>query len=128
MQLTYEALLAEVLALREQVTPAPTPLTEEAPPAPLTLKMRVKAEAYEYRIYDLELAFMMELPDTVASSKARERMERVTAYYHRDYPDRPLRPRRDPRRPLPESSPYWPYTAREKNPRKPYTKRAKVAP
>ncbi|OGX84119.1 hypothetical protein BEN47_16715 [Hymenobacter lapidarius] len=95
-------------------------------PEPLTLKIRVKAEAYEYRIYDLEIDYMMQLADTPESVAAKAKMERVTACYHRDYPGRPLHPKRDPALPAREGSPHWPYTA-EKKARKPYTKRVKAA-
>lgn len=95
-------------------------------PEPLTLRLRVKAEAYDYRIYEMEMAYMMQLAGTPGSDEAKAQMERVTANYHRDYPDRPLQPKRDPRLPAPEGSPYWPYTA-EKKSRKPYTRKAKAA-
>ncbi|NVO33480.1 hypothetical protein [Hymenobacter lapidiphilus] len=84
-------------------------------------KIRVKAEAYEHRIYELEVAFMMELDGTPESAAAKERMERVTASYYRYYPGRPLNPKPKPsQQPNVASASFGPPA---KKPRKPYTKR-----
>jgi len=93
---------------------------------PLEQLVRVKAEAYEYRIYDLELAYMMQLAGTPESAAAKAIMEKVTASYHRDYPSRPLNPRPRPSEQPTPSVPFGPAAA-EKKPRKPYTRKAKAA-
>ena len=103
------------------------PAAKQEEPEGLPRLTKVTAEGYEYRICELEIAYMMELAGTPESAAAKERMERVTARYHRDYPDRPLNPKRRPgATPASEGSPHWPYTA-EKKVRKPYTKRVKPA-
>lgn len=123
---TIPGLVSEVAALRDQ-QPAPEPEPEPEPslePEPLQLKIRVKAEAYEYRIYELEVAYMMQLEGTPESEAARASMEKVTAYYHRDYPGRPLNPK-------PRPNEAYSYKAKEihaeKKPRKPYTRKIKPA-
>jgi hypothetical protein len=65
-------------------------------PLPEGVLVRVKAEAYEYRIYELEMAYLMQLAGTNASQIAWDACERVKASYHRDYPERPLNPKPRP--------------------------------
>lgn len=76
----------------------PQPELPQEPP--LTLRIRGKAEAYEYRIYELEMAYMMQLAGTPESKAAWGLCERVKANYHRAYPGRPLHPK-----PRPSDSP-----------------------
>lgn len=88
--------------------------------------IRVKAEAYEYRIYELEVDFMMQLAETPESQAAWDKYQKVKANYVRDYPGRPLNPKPRPSEQpaAPYGPPMWPEA---KKPRKPYTRKDKAA-
>lgn len=123
---TYGELLADNQRLREQLArnqeEVLAELVQQLMDTPL---IRVKAEAFEYRIYELEIDYMMQLADSAESKAAWESLEKVRANYFRAYPDRALNPK-----PRPNDNPsahvFQPMGPPRKE-RKPYTKRAKVA-
>lgn len=129
-----QEVLDAIIARRAKVGGLPNPPVDEPHLRPVRELIRVKAEAYEYRIYELEIAYMMQEPDTPESQAAWDSAERVKANYHRDYPDRPLNPK-----PRPDAVPSgWAASKgpigsgeaaslRDKKPRKPYTRREKPA-
>lgn len=88
--------------------------------------VRVKPEAYEYRIYELELDYMFQLADTPESKAAYESLSRVKFNYLQDYPGRPLAPKPRPSEiPAPWTPPVMEWPARKE--RKPYTRKIKAA-
>jgi hypothetical protein len=125
---TYDELLAENKWLRDQCQRTERQVLEEliqllmADDKPL---IRVKPEAYEYRIYELELDYMLTLADTPESKEKYELVERVTANYHRAYPGRPLNPK--PRPVEGEVFASAPYFGSAPKQRKPYTRKPKAA-
>lgn len=120
-QEVLDAILARRAKVSVVVAPAP-----EAHLRPVEELVRVKAEAYEHRIYELEYAYMMSQPDTEESKSLWASCQQVKANYMRDYPDRPLNPKPRPLEVPASHTPFAPAGAIKK-PRKPYTRREKPA-
>lgn len=125
---TYEQLLADnqrlrtLLAARAQDALAELVAELMADDLPL---VRVKAEAYEHRVYELELAYMFAPAGSPEGAAAWEACEKVKVNYARDYPGRPMRPHAaQPTEAPPIAASSWPVA---KKPRKPYTRREKPA-
>jgi hypothetical protein len=126
MKPTYDELLADNQRLREQLARNQEEVLAELVQQLLdTPLIRVKPEAFEYRIYELEIDYMMQLADSPESKAAWESLEKVRANYFRAYPDRPLNPKPRPSETPSNANgaPMWP-TAK---PRKPYTRKVKAA-
>ena len=126
--MTYEELLADNQRLREQLAKSQQEMLAELVQQLLDEPLvRVKAEAFEYRIYEMEMDYMMTLANTPESQAKYEAVERVKANYCCAYPDRPLNPKPRPvEGAVPSYSPP-PQFGPPAKPRKPYTRRAKAA-
>lgn len=102
--------------------PLEAALVAEQPDAS-TLRMRMRPEAYERRVYELEMEYMLAPAGSAEGKAAWDICERVKANYARAYPDRPLRPH-----PAKESAPAVSTVAfGPPKQKRAYTKRAKSA-